>query len=75
MTRLVFRLKLLLILLTLSAIVILPSPESKAQCNATCGKVKGKNACIRVYNSTGDPIELGTDCAWFNGNCITAACG
>jgi hypothetical protein len=74
MNRVVLRVKLLLILLTLSAIVILPSPAGKAQCNGQCGKVRGSPACIRAFNSTGDPIDIGTDCFFLNGSCLNTQC-
>lgn len=74
MNRLGLRIKLLLITLMTSAILVLPSSPGKAACNGQCGKVNGQQACIRAFNSSGDPIDIGTDCAFIGGGCTTAQC-
>ena len=75
MVRVAFRVKLLLIVLVLAAIAALPTPASKAQCNGQCGKVNKTPACIRAFNSSGDPIDIGTDCFFFQGSCLNTQCG
>ena len=74
MNRLGLRIKLLLIAVMAAAILVLPSSSGKAACNGQCSKVNGQQACIRAFNSSGDPIDVGTDCAFLGGNCLTTQC-
>lgn len=74
MNRVAFRVKLFFIVLILAAIAALPAPGSKAQCNGQCGRVGKTPACIRAFNSSGEPIETGTDCFFFQGTCMNTRC-
>jgi hypothetical protein len=74
MNRIGLRIKLLLIAVIASATLVLPSPSGKAACNGQCGKVNGQGACIRAFNSTGDPIDIGTDCFFMGQSCLTTQC-
>ena len=74
MNRFGLRIKLLLIAIMVSAVAALPSPSGKAACNGQCNRVNGRAACIRVFNSTGDPVDIGTDCWWTGEICTTTQC-
>lgn len=69
------RVKVVLIALLASATLVLPSPSGNAACNGFCGKVNGLPACLRTFNSSGEPIDLGSDCSFSpQGNCTNVAC-
>lgn len=69
------RVKLVLIALLASTTLVLPSPTSDAACNGFCGKVNGRPACLRTFNSSGDPIDIGADCKFSpQGNCSNVVC-
>lgn len=74
MSRLNLPVRLLLLSLLATAVMLLPTSPSTAQCNGVCGKAKGKPACIRSFNSTGDPVDLGTDCIFQNEQCVATQC-
>jgi len=75
MKHLGLRVKLTLIALIGSAILVLPSPTGNAACNGFCGKVNGRPACLRTFNSSGDPIDIGSDCSFSpQGSCTNVEC-
>lgn len=76
MKHLKLRVKLTLIALMASAILVMPSPTGNAACNEFCGKVNGRPACLKAFNSAGDPIDIGSGCLFTpQGVCINAPCG
>lgn len=75
MSRISFRVKLFAVVLAVVGLASIPTDTGKAACNGQCGKVNKRSACIRAFDSSGDPIDMGTDCYFVGESCMNTTCG